>query len=38
MVLLALEAWERDDFADYLAEQVSAASARMAAVTANRPK
>jgi hypothetical protein len=38
MVLLALEAWERDDFATYLAEQVSAASDRLAAVTAGRPR
>jgi hypothetical protein len=37
MVLLALEAWERDDFADYLAEQVAAASERMAVVTSDRP-
>lgn len=38
MVLLALEAWDRDDFADYLADQVSAASERMTAVTMDRPK
>jgi hypothetical protein len=37
MVLLALEAWERHDFVDYLAMQVSAASERMAVVTADRP-
>lgn len=37
MVLLALEAWERDDFATYLAEQVAAAAARLAAVTKDRP-
>jgi hypothetical protein len=37
MVLLALEAWDRDDFAEYLAEHVSAASERLDAVTRARP-
>ena len=37
MVLLALEAWERDDFAPYLAEHVAAAGERLAVVTRDRP-
>jgi hypothetical protein len=37
MVLLALEAWDRDDFATYLAEQTAAAAERMAEVTKDRP-
>lgn len=38
MVLLALEAWDRADFAAYLADHVSAAAARLATVTRNRPR
>ncbi len=38
MVLLALEAWDRDDFASYLAERVAAAAERLAVVTKHRPK
>ena len=37
MVLLALEAWERDDFAPYLAEHVAATGERLAVVTRGRP-
>lgn len=38
MVLLALEAWDRDDFVEYLAERVAAAADRMALVTKERPR
>jgi len=38
MVLLALEAWDRDDFVEFLAERVAAAAARMALVTKDRPQ
>lgn len=38
MVLLALEAWDRDDFVEFLAERVAAAAARMAIVTKDRPE
>jgi len=38
MVLLALEAWDRKDFATYLAERTSAAAERLAVVTKDRPR
>lgn len=38
MVLLALEAWDRDDFVEFLAERVAAAEERLAQVTKDRPR